>query len=485
MSNAAVASTIFIIFMILTVGFGLLSVRGRQPNLSEWSVGGRNFGSVLLWVLLAGEIYTAFSYLGAAGWGYDYGAPIYYEFAYLAGGYALGYFFGPLFWGYAKKHGLVSVSDMGAHRFQSKTLGVLMALITTIFLIPYVQLEITGMGLVVNQMTYGGIDLNWAYVISFVVAESFILISGLRGSAWVSILKDSTVILTVIVIGIYVPYHFFGGYGGLFERLLHTHPQVFTLPGNSPNLDSWWFASTTIVNSLGYIVFPNVFAAYLGAQAARTIRTNSIFLPFYQILLFVPMLLGMAALLVVPHLKDSDLALLALSIKAFPAWFVGLIGVAGALSAIVPMAVFMLVIGTMWGRSILGISVESETTQKRLSQLVTFLVGVIALIFSIALPSTLVRLSVISYEGITQLAPVLILGLLWRGMTAKGAIGGFIAGIIVVVILFVTGHDPLFGINGGLYGLVVNTVVGVAVSRATATSRDLEEAGRRMVPQQP
>lgn len=485
MSNAAVASTIFIIFMILTIALGLLSVRGRQPDFSEWSVGGRSFGSVLLWVLLAGETYTAFSYLGAAGWGYDYGAPIYYEFAYLCGGYALGYFFGPLFWAYAKKHNLISVSDMGTHRYGSKMLGVLMALITTIFLIPYVQLQITGMGLVVNQMTYGGISLDWAYVISFIVAEGFILVSGLRGSAWVSLLKDSLVILTVIVIGLYVPYHFFGGYGGLFERLLDTHPEMLTLPGKSPNLNSWWFASTTIVNSFGYIVFPNVFAAYLGAQAARTIRTNSIFLPCYQILLFVPMLLGMAAVFVVPHLKDGDLALLALSIKAFPAWFVGLTGVAGALSAIVPMTVFMLVIGTMWGRSILGLGVRSERAQHRLSQLVTFLVGLIALVFSITLPSTLVRLSVISYEGITQLAPVLILGLLWRGMNAKGAVAGYAAGVALVFILFATGHDPLFGINGGLYGLIVNTLVGVVVSLATATRRDREEAARRMVPQQP
>ena len=316
------------------------------------------------------------------------------------------------------------------------------------------------------------------------VAEGFVLVSGLRGSAWVSLLKDSLVIFTIIVIAAYVPYHFFGGYGGLFEQLVRKHPEMLTLPGKSPNLDSWWFASTTIVNSLGFIVFPSTFAAYLGARNARTIRTNAIFLPMYQILLFVPMLFGMAALLIVPKLSDSDLALLALSVKAFPAWFVGLIGVAGALSAIVPMSVFMLVIGTMWGRSILGISVSSQVTQQRLAQLVTFLVGLIALIFSIALPSTLVRLSVISYEGITQLMPVLAIGLLWRGMTARGAISGLIAGILVVVILFVTGNDPLFGINGGLFGLVANIAVNAAVSKATASRREAEEAGERMVSQQ-
>ena len=411
--------------------------------------------------------------------------PIYYEFAYLGFGYALGYFLGPLFWGYAKKHSLVSVSDVGAHRFQSKTLGVLIALAVTIFLIPYIQLQITGMGLVVNQMTYGGVNLTWAYVIAFVVAEGFVLVSGLRGSAWVSVLKDSLVIITVIVIAVYVPFHFFGGYGELFDRLIQSHSEWLTLPGHdSPGYGSVWFASTTIVNSIGFAAFPTTFAAYLGAISARSIRTNAIFLPCYQVLLFVPMLMGMAGLLIVPNLANGDLVLLRLAIAAFPAWFVGVIGVAGALSAIVPMSVFMLVIGTMWGRSILGLVTSSDATQKRLSQLVTFVVGLIALILAITSPSTLVRLSVISYEGIVQIAPVLSLGLLWRGMTARGAISGLIVGMVIVVALFVTGNDPLFGINGGLFGLVANMAVNGVVSRMTSSREEQDEVEQRMVSQQ-
>ncbi len=46
-SNAVVASAIFVVFMVLTVGLGLYSTRGRQPDLSDWSVGGRNIGSAL------------------------------------------------------------------------------------------------------------------------------------------------------------------------------------------------------------------------------------------------------------------------------------------------------------------------------------------------------------------------------------------------------------------------------------------------------
>lgn len=49
---------------------------------------------------------------------------------------------------------------------------------------------------------------------------------------------------------------------------------------------------------------------------------------------------------------DSNLALFKRVVGSLPAWAVAVVGVAAALSSIVPMAVFMLVIEAMWGRSV-------------------------------------------------------------------------------------------------------------------------------------
>jgi SSS family solute:Na+ symporter len=107
--------------------------------------------------------------------------------------------------------------------------------------------------------------------------------------------------------------------------------------------------STCVPNGVTFTVFPSFVTCYLGSKSPNTIRRNAIFLPLYSVLLLVPVLLGMAALLVVPDLEANDLALLTMVTQELPAWVVGIIGVAGALSAIVPMAVFMLCIGTLWG----------------------------------------------------------------------------------------------------------------------------------------
>ena len=54
-SDATVAIAIFAVAMVGTLALGIAAVRGRDADLSEWSVGGRSFGVLLTWVLLAGE----------------------------------------------------------------------------------------------------------------------------------------------------------------------------------------------------------------------------------------------------------------------------------------------------------------------------------------------------------------------------------------------------------------------------------------------
>ncbi|MEU5847641.1 sodium:solute symporter family protein [Saccharopolyspora shandongensis] len=467
-TNAAVSVGIFALFMLAAVALGLLSLRGRdRTNLAEWSIGGRSLGVVLIFVLMAGETYTSFSYLGAAGWSYNYGMPVFYLLAYLAIGFAVGYVVGPILWNYAHRNKLHNITDITAYRFNSPWFGAAVAILTTLFLLPYIQLQITGMGVVVSTISYGTIGLGAGYIIAFVVTEAFIIFSGLRGSAWVSILKDSLVIITLLVVFIYVPVHYFGGLGPMLDRLVSERPEWLVLPGHGKeSLGMLWFATTGLLNGVVYTIFPTTVAGYLGAKNPGVLRRNALIMPFYQVLLFVPILLGLAAVFVVPGLDDSNLAMFKLVVDSMPAWLVGLVGVAGALSSIVPMAVFMLVIGTMWGRSVLGVHPRTAPHQKQLSQLVTFVVGLVALLFTFISPSTLVQLSVLSYQGLAQLLPVVLISLLWKRMSTAAAASGLAAGVVVVAVLVITGNDPWLGINAGLLGLAANVLVNVAVTLA-------------------
>jgi SSS family solute:Na+ symporter len=63
---------------------------------------------------------------------------------------------------------------------------------------------------------------------------------------------------------------------------------------------------------------------------------------------------------------------------------------------------------------------------------------------------------------VTQFFPGVLLGLFSRRVTTSGVFAGMVAGVIVVAILMLSKHDPVFGLNAGFVGLCLNfLIVGV------------------------
>ena len=68
-----VALAIIIACVALAIGLGLRARRGHDMDLEGWSVGNRGFGSIFVFLLMAGEIYSTFTFLGGAGFVYGSG----------------------------------------------------------------------------------------------------------------------------------------------------------------------------------------------------------------------------------------------------------------------------------------------------------------------------------------------------------------------------------------------------------------------------
>jgi SSS family solute:Na+ symporter len=98
--NAALLIILAAVAFALIVG--ICASRGKSMKLEQWSLGGRNFKATFVFVLMAGEIYTTFTFLGASGYAYGHGAPSYYILCYFPLAYILSYWLLPAVWRYAK-----------------------------------------------------------------------------------------------------------------------------------------------------------------------------------------------------------------------------------------------------------------------------------------------------------------------------------------------------------------------------------------------
>src|SRR5215831_10660081 len=177
---------------IVIVGsfIGFLARFHREMDLEQWTVGGRGFGLVLVWLLMAGEIYTTFTFLGASGWAYSRGAPILYNLGQAPLNYVVSFFILPPIWEVGRKHRLQTQADFFQVRYGSILLAGFVALIGVASLIPYLQLQLTGLGLIVEVASFGAIHRTPAMIVGFGLVAAFVFVSGVRGVAWVSIMKD-------------------------------------------------------------------------------------------------------------------------------------------------------------------------------------------------------------------------------------------------------------------------------------------------------
>ncbi|MDA3625739.1 sodium:solute symporter family protein [Saccharopolyspora oryzae] len=475
MSTAAVIATL-IAGSGIALGF---AARGRKKmDLEQWTVAGRSMGPLLLWVLMAGEAFTTFTFLGAPGQAYAQGGPSLFILAYGPMAYIVSFFLLPPLWRYAKKHGLLTQGDYFAHRFQSRGLGALVAVIGVVFVVPYTVIQLVGLGDIVTTVT--GIPRAVSLLVAFVFVAVFVFVAGIRSTAWTSALKDVLIIAAVIVVGVVIPLQYFGSFSGLLDAVNAAHPGHMALPGATSSMDVSWFISTVIMSSLGFYMYPQLFQATFTANSERSIRRNATFLPFYQLALLLVFFAGLTALMVVPGLKgaESNLALMKLVLVSSPDWLVGFIAGAGALAAMVPASALVLGSATLLSRNVYQGLLRPNAdprTVLRVSRALVLLVMLIALGFALTSTAALSSLLLTAYAGVSQFFPAVLLSLIWPRVSKAGVVAGILVGEGFAFGLISAGHSVLFGLNTGLVAMVLNLAVTAGVSLLTPAPRRAAE----------
>lgn len=470
MSESHVALAVITAIVAIGAFVGFYASTRHKMDLEQWTVAGRGFGAIFVWLLMAGEVYTTFTFLGASGWAYLKGGPVLYILAYQPLMYVVSFFILPQMWEVGKKYKLQTQADFFRMRYGSKHLEAFVALVGVVFIIPYLQLQLTGLGLIVEVASFGGIHRTPAMVISFAIVAAFVFTSGVRGAAWVSVLKDILLLFVAVFVGIAIPYHYFGGIGLMFSALARTNPSHLVMPGATKDLGHAWFMTTVLMTALAFFMWPQYVSACYTAKSGDTLRRNAVIMPLYSITMPLMFLVGFAALMVLPRLADSNLALLTIVRKTFPAWFLGIVGGAGALTAMVPAAVQILSAATLFVknfcRPILAPSM-TDAQVARLAKATVLGIAALALGFAIYSSTSLVALLLLGYTGVAQIFPGVVLGLYSKRVTTTGVFAGMAAGIGVVAFLALTNRDPLMGLNAGFVGLCVNLALTGVVSLLT------------------
>jgi solute:Na+ symporter, SSS family len=472
MTPAATALSVIAVIVAFGTAVGFLAGSRRRMDLEQWTVGGRGFGTALVFLLMAGEVYTTFAFLGLSGWAYSRGGPALYGLGYLSLAYVVSFFFLPQLWEVGRRYRIQTQPDFFNTLYRNPYLAGFVCVVGILAFIPYIQLQLAGIGIIVSVASFGHIGRVAAMSVGTILLVAFVFANGVRAVAWVSVVKDILMVIAVVAIGVGIPLAHFGGIGATFSALARARPEHLVMPGATTNLGHSWYISTVLLTSLGFYMWPHAFGSTFTARSADTLRRNAVALPIYSLTLSLMYFAGFAVVLILPHLHDGDVGLLTVASSTFPPWFLGVIGGAGALTAMVPASILLLTAATLFAKNLyrpLFAPTMSEDRLARLARAMVVVLGATSLGLAIHGAGTLVSLLLTGYAMVTQCFPGVVLGLYWKRVTGTGVFIGMITGVLIAVLLMSTHHDPIIGLNAGFVALCVNFAVTIAGSLLTRT----------------
>ncbi|MGO4571386.1 monocarboxylate uptake permease MctP [Microvirga sp. 2TAF3] len=439
--------------IVFTLLFGFITAlgfvaanwrRGDLDLLHEWGLAGRRLGTWVVWFLLGGDVYTAYTFIAVPALVFGAGAIGFFALPYTIIVYPLVFLILPRMWSVAHKHNYITAADFVQGRYGNRWLALAIAVTGIVATMPYIALQLVGIEVVIGAMGVQaeGILGELPLIIAFVILAAFTYTSGLRAPAMIAVVKDTLIYITVIAMVIVIPIEI-GGYTKIFaaipeSKLLLASPK----DGNLGQYSA--YATLALGSAFALFLYPHTVTAILSSSGREVIRRNAAFLPAYSFLLGLLAITGFMALaLNVDKLPEyapqfaryrSNFAVPALILHSFPNWFVGVAFAAIAIGGLVPAAIMSIAASNLFTRNIYVQFIRPDCTPRQEAQnakIVSLIVKFGALVFILALPlQYAIQLQLLGGIWISQTIPAVIVSLYSRWLNPWALLIGWAVGIV-------------------------------------------------------
>ena len=478
METWVVALIVCSVYLAVTLVAGIAPGLKVSKSVSGYVAADRSMGTLVLYFVMGASVFSSFAFLGGPGWAYSRGVAALYIIAYGVLGIVPLYFLGPRARRMGERFGFVTQAELLAHRFDSKAIQVLMAVLSVAAFVPYLVIQMKGAGLILETLTQGRISFAVGAGVTYGVVLIYVLSSGVMGVGWTNTLQGVFMMIVAWFLGLYLPYKLYGGVGAMFEGIQRARPELLVAPGLAGDGSqwTWWaFGSSVLVSAAGFTMWPHLFMKSYAAASERSLKLTVVMYPTFQIFLVPILLIGFAGVVAFPGVEPSDsiLPFLLTQLDLSPL-LVGLV-CAGTLAASMSSGDSILHAAASIGIRDGVAQVRKGIDDKRERLYIRILVIVLSLVafyFAVGTEASLVGLLLAAYGGVAQILPPMLAAFVWKRATTLGALGGLSVGIAVNT-LFLLRPDlsPIPGMHEGVWGLIANVTVLVVGSLMTSPPR--------------
>jgi cation/acetate symporter len=441
----------FVAFVALTLGITYWAAKKTRSAAQFYTAGGGITG-FQNGLAIAGDYMSAASFLGISGLvylnGYD---GLIYSVGWLVGWPIVTFLIAePL-----RNLGKFTFADVASFRFSQTPIRILAACGTLVTVAFYLIAQMVGAGALI-QLLFG---LPYAYAVVGVGALMIIYVTfgGMVATTWVQIIKACLLLAGATFMAFAVLNQFGFNPGALFAKAVEVHPKHLAIMSPGALItDPLSAISLGLALMFGTAGLPHILMRFFTVADAKAARKSVFyatgFIGYFYILTFI---IGFGAIVLVStnpeFLSDaakgltgirggSNMAAIHLADAVGGNLFLGFI------SAVAFATILAVVSGlTLAGASAISHDLyatvvkggkANEQDEIRVSKISTVILGVIAVILGIVFEKQNVAFMVGLAFSIAASCnfPVLLMSIMWRGMTTRGAVVGGFLGLISALV---------------------------------------------------
>ncbi|MEY4548223.1 MAG: hypothetical protein RL685_4418 [Pseudomonadota bacterium] len=347
-------------------------------------------------------------------------------------------------------HRITSIADFISARFgKSQGVAALVTAMLTIGIVPYIALQVKSANQTFSMLIAGNGGEHSALAESFGLVSVglmivFTIVFGIRHldpterhpGMVVSLAAESIMKLVgFLAAGAFVLGTAFHGYAGFEEALAKLQHGAIPLMGQSSGNDTLTFVTVMLLSMSAFAFLPRQFhVGVIENNRPRDVKTAQWLIPLYLFLInlfVVPLALG-GKLLAAPG-TAADFYVLALPLQAGKSGLTLAVFLGGFSAAIGMIMIESMTMATMISNHLLLPLVQRvrplhflrrHVLFMRWGAAAAFILGGHLFAVKIGASYPLVAMGLISFAGVFLLAPVVLLGMYWRGANRAGALIG-------------------------------------------------------------
>jgi sodium/proline symporter len=476
----------FIVYLLGMLVIGLIMYR-MTNNLSDYVLGGRNLGPGVAALSAGASDMSGWLLLGLPGAIYASGM----SEAWMAIGLAVGAY---LNWQFVAKrlriytevaNNSITIPDFLENRFKDKShiLRVISALVILLFFTFY-----TSSGMVAGAKLFEasfGLSYDSALWIGTIVVVSYTLLGGFLAVAWTDFFQGILMFLALIVVPI-VALNQMGGWSDAVQAVGEIDPSHLNMVQGVGIMA----IISSLAWGLGYFGQPHIIVRFMALRSpkdvpkAKFIGTTwmilglygSIFTGFVGLAFISTQDVSVLSNLGIQVTTENGLQVLADPEKIFIAFSQILFHpvVAGVLLA----AILSAIMSTIDSQLLVSSSAVAEDFYKAIfrkkasgkelvwiGRVATIIIALIAALIAMNPESSVLELVSYAWAGFgAAFGPIILLSLLWKGITRNGALAGILVGAITVIVWGEFLSGGLFDLYEIVPGFILNVIVTVIVS---------------------